>query len=114
MKPAPGALTLALLILPTVIRSSGGARVGSEGLQRGCSGVGGGGQWRTILTVLLPAALPGILTGIVISMGRAAERSRSDHLHGGGQRGAVDPPDQAAEPADARALVEPLQHLHRA
>ncbi len=32
----------------------------------------GAGRWHTILTVILPAALPGILTGIVISMGRAA------------------------------------------
>jgi phosphate transport system permease protein len=32
----------------------------------------GAGKWRTIVTVVLPAALPGILTGIVISMGRAA------------------------------------------
>jgi phosphate transport system permease protein len=32
----------------------------------------GAGKWRAITTVLLPAALPGILTGTVISMGRAA------------------------------------------
>ena len=32
----------------------------------------GAGRWHTILTVILPAALPGILTGVVISMGRAA------------------------------------------
>jgi phosphate transport system permease protein len=32
----------------------------------------GAGRWHTIVTVILPAALPGILTGTVISMGRAA------------------------------------------
>jgi phosphate transport system permease protein len=32
----------------------------------------GAGRWHTIMTVILPAALPGILTGVVISMGRAA------------------------------------------
>jgi phosphate transport system permease protein len=32
----------------------------------------GAGKWHTIMTIILPAALPGILTGIVISMGRAA------------------------------------------
>ena len=32
----------------------------------------GAGRWRTVMSVILPAALPGILTGIVISMGRAA------------------------------------------
>jgi len=32
----------------------------------------GASRWHTITSVILPAALPGILTGIVISMGRAA------------------------------------------
>ena len=32
----------------------------------------GAGRWHTVMTVVLPAALPGILTGVVISMGRAA------------------------------------------
>ena len=32
----------------------------------------GAGKWRAIASVVLPASLPGILTGIVISMGRAA------------------------------------------
>lgn len=32
----------------------------------------GAGKWRTIVSIILPAALPGILTGSVISMGRAA------------------------------------------
>ena len=32
----------------------------------------GAGRWHTVMTVILPAALPGILTGTVISMGRAA------------------------------------------
>ena len=32
----------------------------------------GASKWWTIVTVILPAALPGILTGMVISMGRAA------------------------------------------
>ena len=67
-----GALTLALLVLPTVIRASEEAiaavpRVFKEGAL-----ALGAGPFRTILTVILPAALPGILTGIVISMGRAA------------------------------------------
>ena len=32
----------------------------------------GAGKWRAICTVILPAALPAMLTGIIISMGRAA------------------------------------------
>jgi len=67
-----GALTLALLVLPTVIRSSEEAIAAvPQAYKEGALALGAG-QWRTILTVILPAALPGILTGIVISMGRAA------------------------------------------
>ncbi len=67
-----GALTLALLVLPTVIRSSEEAIAAVPRSYKEGALALGAGQWRTILTVILPASLPGILTGIVISMGRAA------------------------------------------
>ena len=67
-----GALTLALLVLPTVIRSSEEAIAAVPRAYKEGALALGAGQWRTILTVILPAALPGILTGVVISMGRAA------------------------------------------
>jgi phosphate transport system permease protein len=67
-----GALTLALLVLPTVIRASEEAIAAVPRTYKEAALSLGAGQWRTILTVILPAALPGILTGIVISMGRAA------------------------------------------
>jgi phosphate transport system permease protein len=67
-----GALTLALLILPTIIRAAEEAvRAVPTAYKEASMGLGAS-QWRTIVTVILPAALPGILTGIVISMGRAA------------------------------------------
>jgi len=67
-----GALTLALLILPTVIRASEEAIRSVPRTFKEAAMALGAGRWRTILTVILPAALPGILTGTVISMGRAA------------------------------------------
>jgi phosphate transport system permease protein len=67
-----GALTLALLVLPTVIRASEEAIAAVPRTYKEAALSLGAGKWRTILTVMLPAALPGILTGIVISMGRAA------------------------------------------
>jgi phosphate transport system permease protein len=67
-----GALTLALLVLPTVIRASEEAIAAVPRTYKEAALALGAGQWRTIWTVLLPAALPGILTGTVISMGRAA------------------------------------------
>lgn len=67
-----GALTLGLLILPMVIRASEEAiRSVPQTFKEAALSVGAG-KWRTVVTVILPAALPGILTGIVISMGRAA------------------------------------------
>jgi phosphate transport system permease protein len=67
-----GSLTLALLILPTVIRASEEAiRAVPATYKEAALGLGAG-RWHTVRTIILPAALPGILTGIVISMGRAA------------------------------------------
>lgn len=67
-----GSLTLGLLILPTVIRASEEAILAVPRAYKEAAMALGAGRWRTVLTVILPAALPGILTGTVISMGRAA------------------------------------------
>jgi phosphate transport system permease protein len=67
-----GSLTLALLILPTIIRASEEAIRAVPDTYREAALSLGASRLRTTLTVVLPAALPGILTGIVISMGRAA------------------------------------------
>lgn len=67
-----GALTLAMLVLPTVIRASEEAIKAVPATYKEASMSLGASKWRTILTVMLPAALPGVLTGIIISMGRAA------------------------------------------
>lgn len=67
-----GSMTLSLLILPTIIRSSEEAILAVPRSYKEAAFGLGAGRWRTVLTVILPAALPGILTGIVISMGRAA------------------------------------------
>lgn len=67
-----GSLTLALLVLPTVIRASEEAiKAVPIAYKEGAMSLGAG-KWRTVLTVILPAALPGILTSIIISLGRAA------------------------------------------
>lgn len=69
---AAGCATLALLILPTIIRASEEAiRAVPHTYKEGAVGLGAS-KWQTVSKVILPASLPGILTGIVISMGRAA------------------------------------------
>lgn len=67
-----GSATLALLILPTIIRASEEAIRSVPTTYREAAMSLGAGKWHTVVTVILPAALPGILTSIIISMGRAA------------------------------------------
>lgn len=67
-----GAMTLALMILPTVIRASEEAIRAVPRTYKEAALSLGAGRWHAVWTIILPAALPGILTGIVISMGRAA------------------------------------------
>ncbi len=64
--------TLALLVLPTVITASEEAlRAVPDSLREASDGLGATRR-QTIMRVVLPAALPGILTGAILAMGRAA------------------------------------------
>jgi phosphate transport system permease protein len=67
-----GSLTLALLVLPTIIRASEEAIKAVPRIYKEAALSLGASKLHTVVSVILPAALPGILTGIVISMGRAA------------------------------------------
>ncbi|MFH1076228.1 MAG: phosphate ABC transporter permease PstA [Pseudomonadota bacterium] len=67
-----GSATLALLVLPVIIRTAEEAiRFVSVG-QMEASLALGASLWKTIVRVILPQAMPGILTGIIIGLGRAA------------------------------------------
>lgn len=67
-----GSLTLGLLILPTVIGASEEAIRQVPSTFREASLALGATRWQTIRKVVLPAALPGILTGSILGLGRAA------------------------------------------
>ena len=67
-----GSLTLGCLVLPTVIRASEEAIRAVPATYKEAALSLGASRWRAVVTVILPAALPGVLTGTVISMGRAA------------------------------------------
>lgn len=67
-----GCMTLALLVLPTVIRASEEAILAVPRTYKEASLSLGATKWHTIYAVMMPAALPGIITSIIISMGRAA------------------------------------------
>jgi len=67
-----GSLTLGILILPTIIRASEEAlKSVPQNLREGSYAVGAT-KWQTIRRVVLPPALPGIITGGVLGLGRAA------------------------------------------
>lgn len=66
-----GGLTLGLVILPIVIIASQEALRGVSPALREASAGLGATTWQTTRFVSLPAALPGILTGVILAMGRA-------------------------------------------
>lgn len=67
-----GSLTLGLLILPIIIGASEEALKQVPDSFRQASLALGATRWQTIRKVVLPAALPGILTGSILAIGRAA------------------------------------------
>lgn len=66
-----GALTLALLILPIVIVASREALRAIPSSIRHASYALGASHWQTIRHVVLPVAVPGILTGVILAVARA-------------------------------------------
>ena len=67
-----GSLTLAFLILPVVITSTEEALKAVPDTYRYASFALGASKWQTIIKIILPQAMPGIITGSVIGIGRAA------------------------------------------
>lgn len=67
-----GSLTLAVLVMPVIIRASEEAIRSVPRTYREASMGLGAGEFRTFMTVTFPSALPGILTGVILSMSRAA------------------------------------------
>lgn len=65
-------LTLALLTLPVVVVASREGLLAVPRDWRDGSRALGATQWQTLRTVILPAAMPGILTGVILAIGRAA------------------------------------------
>ena len=67
-----GSLTLGFLIMPTIIGASEEALKSVPQTFREASLALGVSKWQTTLRIVLPTALPGILTGSILGIGRAA------------------------------------------
>lgn len=66
-----GGVTIAILVLPVVVITAGEAvRAVPASLREGAYGLGAT-KWEVVRTQVIPAALPGILTGTVLAVGRA-------------------------------------------
>lgn len=66
-----GGLTLAFMILPTIIRTSEEAIKSVPMAYRLVSFSLGSTRWQTVTKVVLPSAIPGIVTGVILSIGRS-------------------------------------------
>jgi len=65
-----GGLTLAVMILPTVMRTAEEAIRAVPESFREASFSTGASRWQTVTQVVLPSALPGIVTGVILGVGR--------------------------------------------
>jgi len=66
-----GGLTLAAMILPTIIRTSEEAIRSVPQAYRDVSFSLGATRWQTVTRAVLPSALPGIATGVILGIGRS-------------------------------------------
>lgn len=70
-----GALTLILMVLPLITRNTQEAlKTVPDGYRNGAIGLGAG-KWYMIRTILIPSAMPGIITGVILAIGRIVGES---------------------------------------
>lgn len=82
-----GALTLALMVLPTIIRTSEEAiRAVPQAFREVSFGLGST-RWQMVTRVVLRSALPGITTGIVLAVGRSVSETAAVMLTAGSALG---------------------------
>ncbi|APH39990.1 phosphate ABC transporter, permease protein PstA [Methanohalophilus halophilus] len=70
-----GIIALAILVLPVIERATEEAIMNVPGEIEDASYALGATKWQTIRDITIPYAMAGILTGVVLSVGRAAEES---------------------------------------
>ncbi|MEW6524227.1 MAG: phosphate ABC transporter permease PstA [Bacillota bacterium] len=96
-----GGLTLALMILPTMVRATEEALQSVPARYREGSLALGASRWQTVTRVVLPSALPGIATGVILSVGRAVGETAAVLLTAGSALGV---PQSLGDPARSMAV----------
>ncbi|MGI6487859.1 MAG: phosphate ABC transporter permease PstA [Syntrophomonadaceae bacterium] len=82
-----GGLTLALMILPTIMRTSQEAITAVPVEFRENSLALGATKWQTTSKIVIPSALPGIITGVILSIGRSVGETAAVLLTAGSALG---------------------------
>ena len=82
-----GALTLVCLLLPFLLRSSEEAMRAVPQSQREAALALGATKWQTVAHVIMPAAMPGVITGIILCVGGAVAESACLYVTMGGSAG---------------------------
>jgi phosphate transport system permease protein len=96
-----GALTLALMSLPTIIRTSEEAILTVPKSYRDTGYSLGASRWQMIVTTVLPTALPGVITGVILAFGRAVSETAAIIFTAGT---AVNYPDSLFTPVRTMAV----------
>ena len=65
-----GTLTMVIMVLPLIMRTTEEALISVPDMYREASFGLGAGKLRTIFRIILPAAVPGILSGVILAIGR--------------------------------------------
>ncbi|MFO8101974.1 MAG: phosphate ABC transporter permease PstA [Dehalococcoidia bacterium] len=97
-----GALTLACLVLPTVIRTTEESVKAVPRSYREASYALGATKWETIRHVVLAGAMPGIVTAIILALGRAVEETACLYVTMGGS--AMHLPESPMDPSSTLSL----------
>jgi len=78
-----GAITVSIMVLPLIIRTTEEAlKSVSDSFREGSFGLGAG-RLRTVFRIVVPSAIPGILAGVILAVGRIAGETAALLLVGG-------------------------------
>ncbi len=106
-----GALTLVVMTLPTVIRTTQESlKTVPDGLREGALALGSG-KWHMIRTVVLPSSIDGIVTGCILSIGRIVGESAA-LLFTAGMANEIISLCQAAKPGKAGSTLTVALYMY--